>query len=137
MSLIEIDNNPSLTKLRTFGLLLPVFFGGVGAIARWRWGLPSVATAVWAAGTVLVVLYLAAPRVRRPIYVGWMYAVMPIGIAVSYFVLAATYFLILTPIGIVRRMFGDPLQRQFVPKAISYWSPVHRKADKTDYLRQF
>jgi hypothetical protein len=137
MNLIEIDNNPSLVKLRTFGLLLPVFFGGIGAIARWRWGLPTVASVIWVAGAALIALYLAAPRVRRPIYVGWMYAVAPIGGTLSYFVLAVTYFLILTPIGIVRRIFGDPLQRPFDSSAVSYWSPVQRRTDKTDYLRQF
>ncbi|HEY2415331.1 MAG TPA: SxtJ family membrane protein [Pirellulaceae bacterium] len=137
MSLIEIDNNPSPAKLRTFGLLLPVFFGCVGAVARWRWGFPATGTTIWTAGAALVLLYVAAPRMRRPIYVGWMYAVRPIGVAVSYFVLAATYFLILTPIGIVRRMFGDPLQRRFDRKAVSYWSPVQRKTGKADYLRQF
>jgi hypothetical protein len=137
MSLIEIDKNPSAGKLRTFGLLLPVFFGGVGAVARWRWGLPSAGMALWVVGAALVVLYLAVPRVRRPVYVGWMYAVMPIGVCVSYLVLAVTYFLILTPIGLARRMFGDPLERRFDRTAATYWTPAKPRADKRDYLRQF
>ncbi len=137
MSLIEVDRNPSERKLSTFGLVMPVFFGAVGAIAQWRWRWPTGAMAVWAAGAVLVALFLAVPRVRRPIYVGWMVAVMPIGVCVSYVVLAGTYFLILTPIGLVRRMFGEALARRFDREAVSYWTPAKPKADKRDYLRQF
>jgi hypothetical protein len=85
----------------------------------------------------LIVLYLAIPHVRKPIYVSWMYAVMPIGVVVSYLVLAAIYFLILTPMGFVRRMFGDPLQRRFDRQAVTYWSPSRSRNDKRDYLRQF
>jgi ABC-type uncharacterized transport system permease subunit len=137
MSLIELDKNPRPDKLRTFGLLLPVFFGGLGAIVRWRWDLPVVATAIWVAGAGLTVLYFAMPPVRRPIYVGWMYAVLPIGVVVSYLVLAVVYFLILTPIGLVRRMFGDPLQRRFDRQATTYWTRVRSRTDKRDYFRQF
>ena len=111
MSLIEIDNNPSPAKLSTFGLLLPAFFGAVGAMARWRWELPTAGLVIWVVGVALIVLYSAMPPMRRPLYVGWMYAVMPIGVCVSYLLLALTYFLVLTPIGLVRRLFGDPLQR--------------------------
>jgi hypothetical protein len=137
MSLIEIDKYPSPAKLRTFGLLLPVFFGAAGALARWRWGMPSLALAVWILGATTVVVYLAVPRVRRSIYVGWMVAVMPIGVCVSILVLAVTYFLILTPIGWVRRLFDDPLERQLDRQAVSYWLPTKPRADKRDYLRQF
>jgi hypothetical protein len=137
MSLIELDKNPSPGKLRTFGLLLPLFFGGVGAIARWRWGLPAVAVTIWLAGTALFLAYQAMPRLRRPIYVGWMYAVTPIGVTLSYVVLAAAYFLILTPIAFVRRIFGDPLQRRFDREAATYWTPAQPRANKKDYLRPF
>ena len=106
-------------------------------MVRWRWGLPAVAMAIWIAGAALILLYLAMPRVRRPIYVGWMVAVLPIGVVVSYVVLAAAYFLILTPIGFVRRMFGDPLQRRFDRQAVTYWSPARSRTDNRDYLRQF
>jgi hypothetical protein len=137
MNLIEFDKNPSLAKLRTFGLLLPAFFVCLGALLQWRWKLPAVALATWTAGAALVVSYVAIPQFRRALYVGWMYAVLPIGVCASYAVLAATYFLILTPIGLGRRLFGNPLQRRFDDSAASYWSPVKRRSDKSEYLRQF
>jgi hypothetical protein len=137
MSLIEIDKSPSPAKLRTFGLLLPAFFGGLGAMTRWRWELPTAGLAIWIVGAALIVLYSAVPRLRRPLYVGWMYAVMPIGICVSYLLLAMTYFLVLTPIGLGRRLFGDPLQRCFDRQAATYWISAQRRRDKHDYFRQF
>jgi hypothetical protein len=137
MSLIEIDKNPAPAKLRTFGLLLPAFFGAVGAVARWRWDLPAAGLMIWIVGAALIALYSAMPPVRRPLYVGWMYAVTPIGVCVSYVLLAMTYFLVLTPIGLVRRLVGDPLQRRFNRQAPTYWTPAQRRSDKRDYLRQF
>ena len=137
MSLIEIDKDPSREKLRTFGLLLPVFFGGLGAVAWWRWESPTVAVTILIVGGALVALYWAAAKVRRPLYVGWMYAVMPIAVVVSFVVLAGTYFLILMPIGLVRRMFGDPLERKLDREATTYWTPVRPTKDKEDYLKQF
>jgi hypothetical protein len=137
MSLIAIDHNPSPAKLRTFALALPLFFGIGGAIARWRWEQPAVAFAIWGAGATLVLLLLMMPRLRRPVYVAWMCAALPIGVVVSFFALALIYFLILTPVGLVRRMFGDPLTRRFDRNAATYWSPARPRTDKNDYFRQF
>jgi hypothetical protein len=137
MGLGEIDRHPSAGKLATFGLLLPVFFAVAGGIARWRWELPTVAMAIWVGGGALVVLYSIVPSMRRPVYVGWMVAVMPIGVCVSYLVLAVTYFLVLTPIGLVRRLFGDPLQRRFDREAVTYWTPAKPRTDMRDYFKQF
>ena len=38
------------------------------------------------------------PDWARPLYVGWLYAVFPIGWTISHLILAVIYFLILTPI---------------------------------------
>ena len=137
MSLIEIDKRPSAARLRTFGLLLPVFFGGVGALAWWRWDRPVLATVVGTIGTAIVLLYWTLPNVRQPLFVAWMYAVLPIGLCVSYVVLAAVYFLVVTPIGFLRRLASDPLARRFDRNAATYWTHHSPRRRKSDYLRQF
>jgi hypothetical protein len=138
MSLIEIDRNPSPDKLRWFGALLGALFAWLGAMAWWRLGAAQVAVALWFAGIVLVAAYYLAPAVQRPAYVGWMYAVHPLGLAISYVVLAFAYFLVIMPIGlVVRTLIGDPLERAFDRRAATYWTPHHPPASSERYFRQF
>ena len=67
---------------------------------------------------------LVSPGLLRIVYLGMIYATLPIGIVVSYVILAATYYLVLTPIGLVMRLCGyDPMHRRFDRKAESYWVP--------------
>lgn len=137
MSLIEIDRNPSRSKLLTFGLLLALFVAFIGAILRWRWGLPTASLVVWVVGVAVVAVYFILPALQQSIYLGWMYAVLPIGICVSYIIFAGTYFLIVTPLGFLLRLKHDPLERNFDPKATTYWTPHQCRNNKEYYLRQF
>ena len=59
-------------------------------------------------------MYYAIPNVRRLLYLGWMRVFYPIGWVVSHLLLAIVYYLVLTPIGLVMRLFGgDPMHRGF------------------------
>jgi hypothetical protein len=47
------------------------------------------------------------------------------------------YFLVLTPIGIIFKLFGrDPLNRRFLPVAPTYWSLRQNVIDKERYFHQ-
>ena len=48
-----------------------------------------------------VAAYAAIPALRRPIYLGWLHAVSPIGWTVSHLLLAAMYYLLIYAIGLV------------------------------------
>ena len=136
--IIEINTNPSKAELRWFGLLLALFVCLVGAVARWRFGAPSAAGAIWIAGSVIVGMYIAVPRLRRFIFVGWLYAAFPIGWAVSHAIIAAAYYLVLLPIALVLRLSKrDLLQRGFDPTATTYWSARSRSADLPRYFKRF
>jgi hypothetical protein len=138
MSLIHIDRDPAPSKLRWFGVLLGLFLVLVGAILRWRWGLHTAGWAIWAIAAILPVAYYLAPEIQKPLYLGWMYATLPIGLAVSYVVLALIYFGVLTPIGLSMRLFGiDLLHRRFDRTAASYWTPHQPAAGTQRYFRQF
>lgn len=137
MSLIHIDRNPAPRKLLWFGLLLGVFLVIVGAMLRWRWHLPAASVAMWALAAATTVAYYLAPAIQKPLYLGWMYATLPIGLAVSYVVLAVIYFGVLMPIGLMMRLAGgDPLRRQLDRGAATYWTP-HQPAAMQRYFRQF
>ena len=139
MAMIEINRNPSRKELRVFGgVLLPLFLllvGGFIALktARWEWaltvGLPGLAIA--AAGWI-------RPLLLRRLYIGWMYAFLPVGWLLSHLLLGAIYYLLVTPIGLLRRLFGgDPMKRRFDRSAKTYWTP-HREPRTMDrYVRQY
>ncbi len=84
-----------------FGLILPFVFGF--AFPVWPWVLALV-LAAWA---------LAAPASLRPVYRAWMHLGLLLHRIVSPLVLGVVFFLVVTPFGIVMRLFGgDPMARK-------------------------
>ena len=136
--MIQINKNPAPRDLNVFGLLLPLFFALIGAIAWWRSGHTRVAQVLWIVGAALAAFYWLIPPLRRYIYLGFTYAALPIGFVISYLILAITYYLVITPIGLLMRLVGrDPMHRAFDRAAPSYWIPRTQSADPASYFRQF
>ena len=105
MGLLEINRHPSARELRRFGVLLAVFVALAGGLAHWRLEAPAAARTVWMVGAGLAGVYAAAPPLRRWIWLGWLYAAFPIGWTLSHLALAAAYYLVLAPIGLLLRLF--------------------------------
>ena len=137
--MIEINWNPSRRELRQFaGLWFPGFFGLLGALLLYHTGSLAVAGWVWGPALVLSVFGYFTPRLTRPVFVAWICAAYPIGWLVSHLLLAAVFFLIITPVGLVLRLLGrDPLQRKFDRSAKTYWIPHDPASDSARYFRQF
>jgi len=136
--MIEINRHPSRRELMWFGAIFALFFGVVGAIVLWRSGSMNAAGVIWGIAAAVAIVFYALPPVRRPIYLGWMYAAFPIGWTISHLMLAAIFYLLFTPIGLVMRLLGhDPVQRTSDPDAATYWQP-HRPADDPErYFKQY
>ena len=138
MALIEIDRHPTERQLRWFGILLAGFVVLAGALARWQLEEPTAARWTWAGGATVVAAHAAVRPLRRWIYLGWLYAAFPIGWAVSHLLLAAAYYVVLTPIGILMRwIVGDPLDRARDRDASTYWAVRRPASDVRRYFRQF
>ena len=137
MSLIRIDSNPSRRQLNVFGLIWLVFFGIVGGIVLASGG--TIGTAVlWGLAAGVPATGWVWPRFMRLVYVGMAYAAFPIGFVVSYLVLTLLYYLVITPTGLLMRLFGhDPMNRRFDPNAESYWSPREQREGLDGYFKQF
>jgi hypothetical protein len=135
---MRIDRDPGRRELAVFAAVLPVTFALLGLIIRHRFGLTGARNGLWAAGAVLTAAYIAVPGLRRPIYVGMSRAVYPIGWLLSHVILLVVFLFVVTPVGLLLRVFGhDPMQRRFDPSMRSYWVP-HRPADNPRrYFQQF
>ena len=135
---MKINRDPSPRQLAVFGAMLPVSFAVLGLVVGHRLGFTGARNGLWVVGAVLTVAYLAAPRLRRPLYVGMSLASYPIGWLVSHVILLAVFLFVVTPVALLLRVFGhDPMHRRFDHSAQSYWVP-HRPADHLRrYFQQF
>jgi hypothetical protein len=137
MSLIRINKDPSRRELAVFGLLWLAFVAFAGWLA-FRRGFSQVAIGLWIAAVVVPAVGAVAPALLRLVYLGLTYAALPIGLVVSYTLLAVLYYGVLTPIALVMRLCGyDPLQRRFDPQAKSYWTARDADVNVERYFRQF
>jgi hypothetical protein len=133
----DIPFDPSIRTLRQFAGLLVVVFGGVAA---WQWTQHGfgVRAAVSVVMAVVGLWGCFRPSDLRPVFVGWMVLVFPIGWTVSLLALTLLFFGVFTPIGLGFRAAGrDFLRLRRDPAAESYWEPMAANADAKSYLNQF
>jgi hypothetical protein len=136
MPLLELNLTPSQKDLRCFAALWwPAVCGVIGAILFKKFHAPGSAMWVWIGGGLIATMGVVSPSAIRPFYLGFIRLTYPIGFIVSHLVLAAIYFLIITPIGALVRIFHDPMERTFEPEASSYWI-VRDTIHNDRYFRQ-
>jgi hypothetical protein len=136
MSLIRINVNPSGRQLLVFAAAWLAFLGVIGA-ESWHHGRHATAGALWTLAALVPLVGAFSRAALRFVFVGLSYATRPIGIVVSYVVLALVYYLALTPIGLTMRLLRhDPLARKFEPDAESYWTPRNRTKPVETYFDQ-
>ncbi len=139
MSVIEINTDPTRRQLNQFGFIWMGFVAFFGAVAFFKFHNSSLARGLWVAAVVVPIVGWIFPRFMRWVFLGMSYLAFPIGFVVSHVVLAVVYYLVLTPIGLLTRLFGyDSMKRRFDPGVKSYW--VERSAATVDskrYFRQF
>lgn len=119
---------------RKFGLTVGLAFLVLAVIARWR-GHPTTLIVLGSLGIILVVAGLIVPTLLGPIERAWMGMAKVISQVTSPIFLGVVYFLVLTPIGVVRRVFaGSALVHR--PGATGFW--LDRSASGRSSLdRQF
>ena len=136
--MIQINRHPTSRQLNQFGFIWLGFVAFFGAVAWFKFSAPSVAVGLWIAAVVVPVVGWVYRPFMRVVFVGMSYAAWPIGFVVSHLVLAAVYYLVVTPIGLVMRLFRyDPMSRRRSADGGSRW--VERDGSRTaeSYFRQF
>ena len=139
MSVVQINTDPTKKQLNQFGFIWVGFVAFFGVVAYFKFGQPQLARGLWIASVVVPVVGWIFPPVMRLVFLGMTYLAWPIGFVVSHVVLAAVYYLVLTPTGLLMRLFGyDPMRRRFDREATSYWTEREATAkDPKRYFRQF
>ncbi|MFK7977004.1 MAG: SxtJ family membrane protein [Halioglobus sp.] len=100
----------------TTGAIVAVLFG---LVLPW---LFSIVTPYWPwmAGGVLALWGVAHPSSLNPVYRGWMRFGLLISKVTTPIMLGFVFFLVIMPIGLVMRIFRDPMSRTLDDDAQSY-----------------
>jgi hypothetical protein len=117
----ELDT--STKALRAFGWQIGLIVLAIAGGLAWYWGeFGPIVLALLGFGGVLLVLGLTIPTALRSLYKGWMGVTLVLGFVMSHVLLAIVFFGLVTPIGLVMRLFGhDPLGRKVAPPEGTYW----------------
>jgi len=136
--MIEINRNPSPRDLKFFAILQIAFFGLVSWSLH-RNNFSPVAVGTVAGLSVLVgVIGWLSPTSIRPLFVGWLYAVFPIGWTISHLLVGLTFYGLITPLGFLARLAGhDPLKLRWDQTKESYWEKRPTQRPPSDYFKQY
>ena len=135
--------NPGIAERCTFARSLMIGFPIIAAVLAlvgrvstggWKPGLVWLGVIGCAVGAVLWLL----PQIAKPFYLVWYFAACCIGIVVSNLLLAAFYYAVITPVGLLMRALGrDPMKRRFDRAAKTYWRDAEKSVAPARYFRQF
>jgi hypothetical protein len=128
---------PSRPSLRRFGLSVGGVFLLLGTVSAWR-GHTIPPVVCWTLGTPLVLLGAVAPAALGPVERAWMAMAERLGRINSRVILTLLYWVVLTPVGALRRWRHDPLDRRMHDGRPSVWVQRPRGAiDPQRYRQQF
>ena len=124
-------------ELRQFGITIGIVLGLLGGLFLLR--EKNYYSYFFILSIAFLFLGLAAPNLLKPIQKIWMSLAILIGWFVTRAILIILFYLVVTPIGILAKMFGKYfLDIKFDRNAESYWITRELiKIDKKDYESQF
>ncbi|MEK6281566.1 MAG: SxtJ family membrane protein [Acidobacteriota bacterium] len=131
-------NNRPFRVEREFGLIVGGVFLLLGTWWVYRGKFPDVAHALLLLGAALFLLGLIFPRALVYPNRAWMKLAEALAFVMTRIILGIIYFMIVTPIGVIKRLTGwDPLHRRAAPSA-SYWRPYSaRQRDTRHYEKMY
>jgi Saxitoxin biosynthesis operon protein SxtJ len=121
-------------ELRKFGLItglmLVIFFDG---LIPWIWSFTPPLWPLITAG-ILAVPALIFPKALYPVYKVWMAFAGVLGWINTRIILSLIFYLVFLPVGLVMRLFTDPMHRKLNSSAETY--RVESKPPKTENLER-
>ena len=130
----SLDRSPR--ALRRFGVTVGLVILLFGAFLLWRdrgasWLLISI-------GAGLLLAAGLAPSSLKWVHGPWMIASLALGWIVTRILLTIVFFLVITPIGLLQRLFGkSAIEVAFSANSASYWQRRTAAPVAEDYEKQF
>jgi hypothetical protein len=136
MSMVSIDWHPDTKTLRKFGLVVLAGFASLGVVCQLWLKQAALAEGLYVAGAALGLPAITGTFVGLPGYWLWMGVAFVMGNIVGRILLGLVFYLVVTPIGLVRRQCSDRLSLKRVPRD-SYWREIDVTSEPSRHTRQF
>ena len=131
---VERGGAKTREELRKFGITVGIAFAVLAGIVFWR-GHATAATVLGSIAGALVLGGLVAPTALGPVETAWMGLAQVLSKVTTPIFLGIVYFVVLTPVGVLRRVLGrHPLRHS--DEGGTFW---HDRGDAppSDLERQF
>jgi len=127
----------STKKLRQFGLLVGGIFLLIGTWLFYKQSNVVVFTILLSIGSLLFLVGIIRPQILPGIYKIWMGLALVLGWFISRIILLLLFYLIITPLGFIARLFRKKfLDIKFPDDRKSYWIPKSEN-DKINYTKMY
>ena len=123
--------------LRNFGITIGIILITIAVLLLWK-EIQSYKTFI-AVGTLLCLSGFILPIILKPFFIAWMTFAIILGWFMTRLILALVFYGIMTPIGVLSRIFGKKfLKLNFDKTNNTYWNnrKIH-SLGKTYYEKQF
>jgi hypothetical protein len=115
-------NSTSTKEIRSFAWIVSAALLLIAAYQGWRGAAQWVWITLLAIAAVLLLGAAVAPSLLRPVYRAWMRLGEVLAWVNTRIILTLVFFLVVTPIGLVMRLFGrSPMAAR---RGDSYWIDV-------------
>ena len=134
----EIKNIKSeKSDLRKFGITIGVILLIIAGFLFWKEKESSQILLTF--GVTLCILGIVIPFILKPIYWVWMIFATILGWIMTRVILSLLFYIIVTPIGLIPRVFGKQfLELQWDKSKESYWNfRINEHLQKKNYEKQF
>ncbi len=136
--MIEIDTS-SKKEQRKFGLVIATAIAVLGLLRYAFHGFAPFPLWFFIVAAFFALMGLIAPRVLRPALVVWLKFALALNWFMTRLLLGIAFYLMISPVRLIIRIFGeDPLKRQWLPGAPTYWEEPEEQPEEFDrYRNQF
>ena len=134
----EIKNiNSEKSDLRKFGITVGIILMIVAGVLFWK--EKESFQILLTAGVTLLILGVVIPVVLKPIYWVWMIFATIIGWIMTRVILSLLYYMIITPIGFIPRLFGKQfIELNWNKTDSTYWKYRSKSTfEEENYENQF
>ena len=121
------------TSNKSFGILFFLIFLAIGIWPILNSEDPRICSII--ISLIFLVLGLLNSRILKPLKDVWIKFGEILGKIIAPIVMAVVFFIILTPTGLLLRLFGKDLLKTKPSKGSSYW--IHRSKDIGSMKKQF
>ena len=124
-------------EIQKFGLIAVVFFGCLCLLGLWM--NKPLPTYLFGSLCMLGFGFIIFPSRLRPVHAAWLKIALFLNKMVTVLILTLVYYLLITPLALIKRLFGGhPLPVKPDKNVSSYWVDRNEPAQpKERFLKRF